>query len=421
MTNKFQSVRGMRDIHGDDMRVWTKLRRVLEETVEAFGYEPIHLPLLEPTALFSRGVGEATDIVEKEMYSLEDRDGDSLTLRPEGTAGCVRALLQHGLLHNQEQRVYYGGPMFRYERPQKGRYRQFEQIGVEGFGMAGPDIDAELIQIGHMMWQAAGLDGVRLEINTLGSGDARRAYRQALVDYLTPYAAELDEDSRRRLGTNPLRILDSKKAQTQKLVAGAPVLVDFIDAQARDHFQKLCVMLDDLGIDYTHNPTLVRGLDYYTHTVFEWMTDALGAQGTICAGGRYDRLVELLGGRATPGVGFALGLDRVALLAQTIDGNARTGAIDVYCCVMDESSAAWALQRMATLRRQVPGLRIRTHAGGGKLKNQMKRADQSDARIALVIGEDEIRDERVSVKWLREAREQERLALDELVLELRRL
>ena len=414
-SDTIRSVRGMRDVHGEEMRRFAALRRRLEDVILGFGYEPIQLPLLEATALFSRGVGEATDIVEKEMYSLDDRDGDSLTLRPEGTASTVRALLEHGLLYNQTQRVTYTGPMFRYERPQKGRYRQFEQIGAEAFGLAGPDIDAELIQMCAVMWRVAGVaDHVRLEINTLGSGTARQAYRDALTEYLTPLAGELDPDSQRRLTTNPLRILDSKAPGTREIVAGAPLLVDFVDAEARAHYDTLCAMLRDLDIDYVENPTLVRGLDYYTHTVFEWVTDSLGAQGTVCAGGRYDSLVERLGGRPTPGVGFALGLDRLGLLQSSLEGNEPTASVDVYCCVMDEGGVSWALSAMARLRASVPGLRVRTHAGGGKLKNQMKRADQSGAQLALVIGEDEIRDSTITVKWLRSANAQRHMGVDEL-------
>ena len=293
-----QAVRGMRDVLPEDARRWRFTEDRVREVLQSFGYEELQLPLLEYTELFARGVGEATDIVEKEMYSLLDKDGDSLSLRPEGTAGCVRALQDNGLLYNQTQKVFYAGPMFRYEKPQRGRYRQFSQIGAEVFGFQGPDVDAELLYMCQQFWQRLGVaDGVRLQINTLGSGGARQAYRQALVDFLTPHAAELDTDSQRRLHTNPMRILDSKDTQTQKIVAGAPQLVDYIDEAGLEHFAALQKLLHGLEIDFEVNPRLVRGLDYYTHTVFEWVTDQLGAQGTICGGGRYDGLVELLGGR----------------------------------------------------------------------------------------------------------------------------
>ncbi len=400
----------------EEGRRWRLVEDAIRGVLMAHAYEEIQLPLLEATELFSRGVGEATDIVEKEMYTLADRDGDSLSLRPEGTAGCARALLQHGLLHNQSQRVFYAGPMFRYERPQKGRYRQFYQVGAEAFGMAGPDVDAELIHMCQLMWRALGIGGeARLEINTLGSGAARAAYRQALVEYLTPMAADLDADSQRRLGSNPLRILDSKAAKTQELLAGAPSLADFVDADAKAHFAGLCELLEHLDVPFEVNPKLVRGLDYYTHTVFEWKTGALGAQDTICAGGRYDGLVELLGGRPTPGAGFAVGVERVLLLHEQLSQAAGfESAADVYCCVLDEELQAQVFALARKLRDALPGLRIRTHAGGGKLKSQMRRADASGARIALLMGEDEIANDVVSLKYLRETREQETVPAGDL-------
>ena len=419
-----QSVRGMRDVLPAEARRWRCAEDQIRQVLLGHAYEEIHLPLLEATELFSHGVGEATDIVEKEMYTLADRDGDSISLRPEGTASCVRALLQHGLLFNQTQRVFYAGPMFRYERPQKGRYRQFYQVGAEAFGMPGPDVDAELILMGLGCWRALGIDArVRLEINTLGSTESRLAYRAALVDYLTPLRDGLDADSQRRLTRNPLRILDSKDAGTQALLVGAPQLPDFVDAEGREHFQRLGQMLDALGVPYVVNPGLVRGLDYYTHTVFEWITEDLGAQGTICAGGRYDGLVERLGGRPTPGAGFAIGLDRVILLQQAVIADDQAGDIssgaDVYLCVLDEANQAWALGLAEKLRERLATFRIRTHAGGGKLKNQLKRADQSGARFALVIGEDEVEVGRPTLKYLREDRPQESLEVDVLVERLR--
>jgi histidyl-tRNA synthetase len=413
-----QSVRGMRDVLPDEARRWRWVEECLRRVLLGHAYEEIHLPLLEYTELFSRGVGEATDIVEKEMYTLTDRDGDGMALRPEGTASSVRALVQHGLLFNQTQRVFYGGPMFRYERPQKGRYRQFHQLGAEAFGIPGPDVDAELILMCAAFWRVLGIGAhVRLELNTLGSSAARAAYRRALVEYLTPMRERLDEDSQRRLERNPLRILDSKDPQTRELLAGAPSLPDFVDPDGRAHFDGVRALLDALAIPYTLNPTLVRGLDYYTHTVFEWITDELGAQGTICAGGRYDGLVERLGGRPTPAAGFAVGLERVVLLTATVGsdgGEDLSSGADVYLCVLDAAHQAFALDQAQKLRDRLPAFRIRTHAGGGKLKNQLKRADQSGARYAVLIGDDEVRTGMLSVKPLREDRPQLTLSADGL-------
>ncbi|MFU8814233.1 MAG: histidine--tRNA ligase [Pseudomonadales bacterium] len=419
-----QSIRGMRDVFPEEARRWRRAEERIRQVLLGHAYEEIQLPLLEATELFSRGVGEATDIVEKEMYTLADRDGDSISLRPEGTASCVRALQQHGLLFNQTQRVFYAGPMFRYERPQKGRYRQFYQVGAEAFGFPGADVDAELILMGLDCWRALDVaPRVRLEINTLGSSESRRAYRAALVDYLAPLHDELDADSQRRLSRNPLRILDSKDPRTQALLVDAPKLPDFVDAEGHAHFRRLCELLDALRVPYGVNPGLVRGLDYYTHTVFEWITDDLGAQGTICAGGRYDGLVERLGGRPTPGAGFAIGLDRVILLQQALGagsaGEDFSSGADVYVCVLDEAHQSWALALAEKLRERLATFRIRTHAGGGKLKNQMKRAHQSGARFALVIGEDEVRAGRPALKYLREDRPQESLEIDALVERLR--
>ncbi len=416
-----RAVRGMRDVLPAEARRLAEVESLLLRTLHSFAYEEVQLPLLEFTELFARGVGEATDIVEKEMYTLSDRDGDSITLRPEGTAGCVRALQQHGLLFNQTQRVFYRGPMFRYERPQRGRYRQFYQIGAEAFGLPGPDIDAELLKLCAEFWRVLGIDSqVQLELNSLGSAANRRAYRDALVAYLTPHRQALDEDSQRRLASNPLRILDSKAAATQELLAAAPRLDEFLDDASRAHFAGLTELLDAMGVAYVHNPRLVRGLDYYTHTVFEWTTTALGAQGTVCAGGRYDGLAELLGGKPTPGAGFALGLERVALLweqsrsmATTLSGAMSaefSAAADVYCCVMDAQHLAWAQALAQSLRDALPTYRIRVHAGGGKLKNQLRRADQCGARWALIIGDDEVAGSRVTVKPLRDAAEQETIA-----------
>ncbi|MEM9620453.1 MAG: histidine--tRNA ligase [Pseudomonadota bacterium] len=404
-----QAVRGMRDVLPAVARRWQHVEAVVQRQLLSHAYEAIQLPLLEFTELFARGVGEATDIVEKEMYTLADRDGDSLSLRPEGTASCVRALQEHGLLYNQTQRVFYAGPMFRYEKPQKGRYRQFYQIGAEAFGFAGPDVDAEMILMCAGMWRELGvLEHVRLELNTLGDGQARQAYRAALVDYLTPLAEQLDEDSRRRLQSNPLRILDAKSESTQALLAQAPQLPDFVDAQSREHFLRLGELLDAAGVKYLHNPKLVRGLDYYTHTVFEWITEDLGAQGTICAGGRYDGLVERLGGKPTPAVGFAIGLDRLLLLhevAQPVAEQFSDVAADTYVCSLGEHLLAHA-QAMADKCRAA-GLRVRLHMGGGNLKKQLKKADASGAVWAVLIGDTEMETATVTLKNLTDGKQQQ--------------
>ena len=415
----FQTLRGMRDILPADIGRWQAVEDPTRATFESYGFEELRLPLLEDTRLFKRGVGEATDIVEKEMFSFPSRDdgeGDkektSLTLRPEGTASCVRALQQHGLLYNQTQRVWYRGPMFRYERPQKGRYRQFEQIGAEVFGMAGPAVEAELIAMCADTFATLGvLEHVELQLNTLGSGAARIAYREALVGYLEPLLAELDEDSQRRINTNPLRILDSKNTRTQEIIQSAPQLPDFVDDEAKEHFDKLQGLLTELGIGFRLNTGLVRGLDYYTHTVFEWVTTQLGAQGTVCAGGRYDGLVELLGGKPTPGAGFAMGVDRLVLLHEEVHGEAMDGSgllagpVDLYVAIADDAALGYCLTLARQIRNALPGVRVRSHVGGGKLKSQMKKADTCGARFALIVGADEVRDSAVTCKALREGDE----------------
>ena len=399
-----QTVRGMRVTLPEETRRWQLVESAVQRVLAGFAYDEVRLPLIEFTELFSRGVGEATDIIEKEMYAFEDRDGESIALRPEGTAGCVRALNEAGLLYNQTQRVWYSGAMFRYERPQKGRYRQFTQIGAEAFGFAGPDVDAELIQITHEAWRALGVDHlVQLELNTLGSRESRLAYREALLDYLRPLESQLDEDSQRRLTTNPLRILDSKEAHTQALLEGAPRLPEFVDDDARAHFDQLQQLLDHRGVPYVLNPGLVRGLDYYTHTVFEWTTPHIGSQATICGGGRYDGLVEKLGGRPTPAAGFGIGIDRVVLLHEAAQGAYPDGSADVYVCVQNAALSAFAAEAADAIRAAAPGERVRVHMGGGKLKNQFKRADASGARWAVVIGEQEAEQNMVTVKPLREA------------------
>jgi histidyl-tRNA synthetase len=404
----------MRDVLPEEGRRWREVEQAIRSVLGGFAYEEVHLPLLEFTELFARGVGEATDIVEKEMYTMSDRDGDSLSLRPEGTASCVRALNENGLLFNQTQKVFYAGPMFRYEKPQKGRYRQFYQVGAEAFGFAGPDVDAELIYMCAEFWRALGVhEHVELELNTLGSGDARQRYRDALVGYLQPLRGDLDEDSQRRLSTNPLRILDSKNPATQAVLASAPELPDFVDDDSKAHFAGLCASLDALGVAYKLNTKLVRGLDYYTHTVFEWVTDGLGAQGTVCAGGRYDGLVERLGGKPSPAVGFAVGLERVILLHEVVHQDVMPRAVDLYVCWLGDSCFNHAMQLAHRCRTVLPGVRVRVHMGGGNLKKQMKKADASGAVYAMLLGEDEVAAGEVTIKHLRDAAVgQERLGIE---------
>ncbi len=404
----------MHDILPDQTPRWQLLEGRVRSVLERYGYREIRMPLVEQTELFKRSIGEVTDIVEKEMYTFEDRNGDSLTLRPEGTAGCVRAGIEHGLLYNQVQRLWYQGPMFRHERPQKGRYRQFQQIGVEAFGMAGPDIDLELILITHRIWQALGLsDGLELQLNSLGTATERRAYRETLVRYLRSNLERLDEESRRRLESNPLRILDSKNPDMQALIAAAPALMDHLGEVSKAHFDAICAGLDAAGVRYVVNPRLVRGLDYYARTVFEWVTDRLGAQGTVCAGGRYDGLVEQLGGHATTAVGFAMGVERlVALLEEA--GIEPGEPVDAYLVLMGDEPQRRGLLLAEQLRDQLPELRLLTHCGGGSFKSQFKKADRSGARYALILGEDELAKGVVGIKDLRRPAEQRELALDQL-------
>ncbi|MBT8118617.1 MAG: histidine--tRNA ligase [Gammaproteobacteria bacterium] len=413
MAKSIQSIRGMHDVLPDDSYRWQSFETVIRQLMAAYGYREIRMPLVESTDLFCRSIGEVTDIVEKEMYTFEDRNGDKLTLRPEGTASCVRAGIQHGLLHNQVQRLWYSGPMFRHERPQKGRYRQFHQFGTEVYGIDTPDIDAELILISARLWQQLGLKGVRLELNTLGSNEARAEYKQVLVNYLNDHREQLDEDSLRRLETNPLRVLDSKNPAMKEMLDKAPALVDHLDDESKQQFDKLKASLDAVGISYIINPRLVRGLDYYCKTVFEWVTDDLGAQGTICAGGRYDGLVEQLGGKATPAVGFALGMERIlALLESQQQQPAQT--VDIYMVLIGAETEVKGLQIAENIRNAVPGVKMITHCGGGSVKSQMKKADKSGAGIALIIAEDELENEQVTVKYLRQNKEQVTVSADEL-------
>lgn len=414
MANTLQAVRGMNDILPRQSPAWQFVEDSVRAVVEAYGYQEMRLPIVEKTELFKRSIGEVTDIVEKEMYTFEDRNGDSLTLRPEGTAGCVRACIQHGLVHNQVQRLWYRGPMFRHERPQKGRYRQFYQVGVEVFGLQGPDIDAELLLLTARLWQRLGLRQVRLQLNSLGTAAARAGFRAALVDFLNGRRDQLDADSRRRLDSNPLRILDSKNPDMQVLLTDAPSLSEFIDAQSRDHFEHLCGLLDAAGIAYEINPCLVRGLDYYGRTVFEWVTDQLGAQGTVCAGGRYDGLVEFLGGRATPAVGFALGLERLIDLLEQQQTEIPGTEPHLYIVTVGEQAQQHGLLLSEQLREALPRLRILTHCGGGSFKSQFKKADNSGARYALVLGDDEVQKRQAGLKSLREKADQENVGFEAL-------
>ncbi|WP_028304683.1 histidine--tRNA ligase [Oceanospirillum maris] len=417
MSKKIQAIRGMNDILPEQSAVWQYLESTVANLLKRYSYQEIRMPIVEQTALFKRSIGEVTDIVEKEMYTFEDRNGDSLTLRPEGTAGCVRAAEEHSLLYNQIQRLWYKGQMFRHERPQKGRYRQFHQIGVETFGMQGPDIDAELIILSARLWKELGLyDSVTLELNSLGSSDARAEYRTALVEFLSARKDELDEDSQRRLGSNPMRILDSKSPETQALLDGAPVFEDYIDEESKAHFEQLCAMLDAAGIAYQLNPRLVRGLDYYCKTVFEWTTTELGSQGTVCAGGRYDGLVEQLGGRATPAVGFAMGVERLILMLQTLDAIPAhvSHQPQIFIAAVGEGMATQGLL-LGEMLREKTDYRTQMHCGGGSFKSQIKKADKSGAEIALILGESEVANGEVAVKFLREAREQETVSLSALI------
>lgn len=416
MSKKIQAIRGMNDCLPTESGLWQYVESSIRQVVASYGYQEIRTPIVESTDLFKRSIGEVTDIVEKEMYTFADRNSDSLTLRPEGTASVVRAGNEHGLLYNQQQRLWYMGQMFRHERPQKGRYRQFHQFGVEVFGLAGPDIDAEVILLSARLWKKFGINkNVTLEINSLGSTEARAAYKKQLAIFLKSRESELDEDSLRRLESNPLRVLDSKNPQVQDAIKDAPKLIDCLDEDSAKHFQGLCERLDNLGIEYRVNPALVRGLDYYNRTVFEWVTDSLGAQGTVCAGGRYDGLVEQLGGKSTQGVGFAVGIERLILMLQTLElDKDLTSAVDIYITTMDDSVELYARQISETLRDALPHVKVMNHCGGGNFKKQMKRADQSGASVALIIGQDEMVSQQVSVKYLREQQPQETISINEL-------
>lgn len=415
MAELIQAIRGMNDILPPESFLWQQAEKNMRKIMQSYGYQEIRTPIVEKTELFKRSIGEVTDIVEKEMYTFLDRNEDSLALRPEGTACCVRAAMEHGLLHNQIQKLWYNGPFFRHERPQKGRYRQFHQCSAEVFGLAGPDIDAELIVMSAAILEKLGIKKLAtLQLNSLGTSESRSEYRKSLVRYLNHHKDALDEDSLRRLDKNPLRILDSKNPAMRDLIANAPKLLDHLDEDSRLHFETLQSYLKQVGIEFEVNPCLVRGLDYYTKTVFEWVTDKLGAQGTVCAGGRYDGLVEQLGGKTTPAVGFSIGMERVILLMQQNDKGYKNNLPHAYLITENEASFAVGLKLAHYLRTKVPGLKLIQHMGGGNLKNQFKKADKSGAQYALIIGEHEIKTRSISLKNLREELPQQRLYQDEL-------
>ena len=417
MAKKLQGIRGMNDILPDQTPVWRYLEETVRSLLERYGYQELRVPVVEFTSLFSRGIGEHTDVVEKEMYTFSDRNNESLTLRPEATAGCVRAGIQHGLLFNQIQRLWTMGPMFRYEKPQKGRYRQFHQISVETYGMAGPDIDAELILLTAAFWRDLGLLGkVTLEVNTLGSAEARANYRNGLVDYLKVHEGALDEDSKRRMTTNPLRVLDSKDEGTRLILENAPLLHDYLDEESRVQFEQLRAILDHSGVEYVVNQKLVRGLDYYNKTVFEWVTDALGSQGTVCGGGRYDGLVGQLGGKSVPACGFAMGIERLVLLLETLNLIPDTVNTPIDGIIIPVGNVQpYAMAIAEQLRASPAQPRVLMSCGGGSLKSQMKRADKSGAALAFIIGEDETKKGLITVKYLREEKAQKALSLDEVI------
>jgi histidyl-tRNA synthetase len=410
-----QAIRGMNDILPTQISLWQHIEGTLCQVLETYGYQEIRPPLLENTELFSRSIGKVTDIVEKEMFTFMDRNGDSLTLRPEGTAGCVRAGIENGLLYNQIQRLWYMGPMFRHERPQQGRYRQFYQIGAEAYNLIGPDIDVEMILMTARFWKKLGLNDLELQINSLGSASARAAYREQLVNYFSDHHNQLDADSQRRLHTNPLRILDSKNPDMQALIEAAPQLLDHLDDDSEEHFARFKQLLDQTHIAYRVNPRLVRGLDYYNRTVFEWVTQRLGSQGTVCAGGRYDTLVEQLGGKgATPAIGFAMGIERLVLLLSQSELQVADNTPHAYFIMVGDDGVQQGFRLAESLRDTLPQLRLLTHCGGGSFKNQFKRADKSGAKLAIVLGADEIAKQQVTLKYLRDNRQQILVAQSEL-------
>ncbi len=414
MSQHLQPLRGMNDILPDDIHWWQWVEDTARRVFAAYGYREIRVPILERTELFKRSIGEVTDIVEKEMYTFDDRSGDSVTMRPEATAGIVRAGLSNGLLHNQQQRVWCTGPMFRYERPQKGRFRQFHQLDVEALGFDGPDIDAEMILLSARLWRELGLDGLVLELNSLGTPESRAVYREALVEWFSRHRDALDDDSLRRLETNPLRILDSKNPAMAEVIAGAPEFGDYLDDASVEHFAALRTMLDDAGIEYRLNPRLVRGLDYYSRTVFEWLTDRLGAQAAVCSGGRYDGLVTQLGGRPTPAIGWALGIERLVEVLRLSVGEREATVADVYVLAADDARERETLKWTEALRDTLPAHRVLMHCGGGSLKSRMKKADRSGAAYAVIVGGDELARGELSVKALRGDGAQQAVAADGL-------
>ncbi len=411
---KLKAIRGMNDVLPEVSGTWRYLETIVREVVESYGYHEIRVPLVEYTDLFRRSIGEVTDIVEKEMYTFEDRNGESLTLRPEATASMVRAGITNGLLHNQRQKLWTAGAMFRYEKPQKGRYRQFHQFDVEAMGYEGPDVDAELIIMCARMWRRLGLERLSLEINSLGTPDTRARYREELVSYFSAVKSKLDEDSIRRLGKNPLRILDSKNPEMQGLIADAPVMLEFLDEESSRHFAGLKTLLDAAEVSYTVNPRLVRGLDYYNLTVFEWITDALGSQGSVCSGGRYDGLVEKLGGRPTPAIGWAMGIERLVGLYEACGGEPRIGTPDVYIVAVGEAATGRGFELAESLRDALPAVQLELNLGGGSFKVQLKRADKSGAAFAIILGEEEVARGEVGLKPLRSEEDQINVPLDDL-------
>ena len=416
MAKNIQAIRGMNDCSPTESPLWQWIEGQVRQILSSYGYSEVRMPIVESTPLFARAIGEVTDVVSKEMYTVWDND-EQLTLRPEGTAGCVRAAIEHGWIYNNEQRLWYMGPMFRHERPQKGRYRQFHQAGVEVFGIATPEIDAELIILTARLWKALGIDQhVSLQLNSIGSLEARANYRSALVAFLENHQDLMSEEEKERLVKNPLRILDTKNQALQDVLDGAPKLLDYLDDESREHFAQLCGLLDAVGIQYEINPKLVRGLDYYNKTVFEWVTSALGAQGTVCGGGRYDGLVEQLGGHATSGVGFAMGLERLVLLVQEVNKSIPVkSAVDIYVVYQGEGTTLAAFQLAEKLRSELPHLSTMLHCSGGNFKKQFKRADKSGATLALVLGESEVQNNQVVVKHLLGAAEQQTIDVSNLI------
>ena len=416
MSKTLQAIRGMNDLLPENIAIWQFVESSFRNIMTQYAYDEIRMPIVEKTELFKRSIGEVTDIVEKEMYTFDDRNGDSLTLRPEGTASCVRACLQNGLLYNQQQRLWYMGPMFRHERPQKGRYRQFHQMGVETFGMPGPDIDIELISMIARFWKVIGIENdVRLEINSLGTSESRSAYKKILVEYLNQHKEQLDEDSLRRLTTNPLRVLDSKNSDLKDIIAAAPKLLDHLDDESKQYFENLCAQLDALNIQYVINTSLVRGLDYYSQTVFEWVTDTLGAQGTVCAGGRYDGLVDQLGGKSTTAIGFAMGIERLVSMVEQSEKTIPASSPDIYVIISGEQSQNYSLPIIEGVRDASSELSILVNCDGGSFKSQMKRADKSGAGYAFIFGDEEVNDKSVSIKNLRSKEPQQKIQSSGLI------